>query len=54
MKKWTIVAFDHPNKSRSVLYRQNMNVEKLLKMVAEAIVEGANLMSIRGIEEDSQ
>ncbi len=48
---WTIVAFDHPDTSKSVLYRQGLDVEKLLRAVEVAQLKGANLMSIRGFEE---
>lgn len=49
--KWRIVAFNHPEEEKSVVYRQNINDEKLLDLVKSAIEKGANLMSIRGFEE---
>ena len=50
--KWIIVAFDHPNKSKSILYKQNITLATLLKAVEEAAMSGANIMSIRGFEND--
>lgn len=49
--KWTIVAFDHPEHSKSVLYRQGMTDKGLLKAIETAISKGANLMSIRGFND---
>jgi hypothetical protein len=51
-KRWTIVAFKHPDEKNSVLYRQN--VVDLLRAVQKAIDEGANLMSIRGFDEEEE
>ncbi len=47
--KWTIVAFNHPEKSRSVVYRQNLTNDALIQAIRIAIAKGANLMSIRGV-----
>ena len=49
--KWRIVAFNHPEEEKSVVYRQNVSNEKLVDLVRLAIEKGANLMSIRGFEE---
>ncbi len=49
--KWSIVAFNHPEESRSVLYRQDLDFERLLHAVEAARLKGANLMSIRGFPE---
>jgi len=46
-KKWIIVAFDHPRGSKSVLYRQGLDPDALLRAVRDAMAAGANLMSIR-------
>lgn len=48
--RWSIVAFDHPQSSKSVLYRQNLSFDGLLAAVKNAHRLGANLMSIRGVE----
>lgn len=53
-KKWTIVAFNHPSRGRSVLYRQNLDVDGLLRAVDDATQNGANLMSIRGVEDGGE
>ena len=50
-KKWVIVAFDHPTASRSVLYRQDLDDDHLMLAVEDAVLKGANLMSIRGMPE---
>ena len=52
--KWIIVAFNHPDNSKSVIYRQNISEEQLIKTIYEAIGNGANLMSIRGFEEEEE
>jgi len=49
--KWRIVAFNHPDEEKSIIYRQNVSDEKLVELVKAAIENGANLMSIRGFEE---
>ena len=51
MTTWRIVAFKHPDKEKSVLYRQGASDEKLVELIKSAIEKGANLMSIRGFEE---
>ena len=48
---WTVVAFDHPFEGHSVLYRQGLDEADLLKAVADAVEEGANLMSIRRVDD---
>lgn len=48
--RWTIVAFNHPDKSKSVLYLQNVTEDELIECVKDAIRNGANLMSIRGFQ----
>ncbi len=50
--KWIIVAFEHPDRSRSVLYRQGLDEAGLLKAVSDSYLRGANLMSIRGVPEE--
>lgn len=51
MKKWRIVGFKHPEKQRSLIYRQNLNEEQLVNAIIKGINEGCNLFSIRGFEE---
>ncbi len=46
--KWTIVAFKHPDRSKSVLYRQGLAILGLHRAIDDAEREGANLISIRG------
>jgi len=50
MKRWTIVAFNHPEVSRSVLYKQDIDEVQLHRALDEAIEKGANIFSIRGFE----
>lgn len=50
-KAWRIVAFKHPEREKSVLYRQKLTTEALLNAVKRAIELEANLMSIRGFKE---
>ena len=49
-RSWTVVAFAHPGKSRSVLYRQGLCDYELLAAICDGIAKGANLFSIRGFE----
>ena len=49
-KRWVLVAFKHPEEQKSVYYRQN--IVDLLLAVQLAIDKGANLMSIRGFEDE--
>ena len=49
-KRWTLVAFKHPDEQKSVYYRQN--IKDLIRAVLRACEEGANLMSIRGFDEE--
>lgn len=46
---WSIVAFEHPRSAKSVLYRQNLTFESLVKALRESQQRGANLVSIRGV-----
>lgn len=48
--KWIIVAFNHPESAKSVLYRQGLGIQALLAAVERAANDGANLMSIRGVK----
>ncbi len=49
---WVVVAFDHPRRGRAVLYRQNIKTPAgMLKAVETAVNKGANLMSIRFVQE---
>jgi hypothetical protein len=45
-----IAAFQVP-KHHSILYKSFLNEEKLLEAVKEAITKGANVISIRKVEE---
>jgi len=42
-----VVAFKHPDESRSVLYRKCERIETLLKHIEDSEKEGANLWSVR-------
>ena len=44
---WAIVAFNHPTKGKSLLYRQKLTFVQLQKAIEKAYELGANLMSIR-------
>lgn len=44
---WAIVAFKHPEQGKSLLYRQKLTFEGLLRAIEKAHDLGANLMSIR-------
>jgi hypothetical protein len=46
--KWIIVGFEHPNKTKSLIYRQNVSDEKLGEVIKQGIEKGCNLFSIRG------
>lgn len=50
--KWRIVAFDHPDQEKSVLYRHCSDEDALLKAILDAVDDGANLISIRGFDEE--
>ena len=47
-RRWTLVAFKHPDIENSVYYRKG--IKHLDKAVNTAIEKGANLMSIRGFD----
>lgn len=47
-RRWTIVAFKHPDHEHSVFYRKG--IKNLENAVTQAIEKGANLMSIRGFD----
>ena len=48
VKRWTLVAFDHPNSEHSLYYRKNIvHIDRAVKRAEEL---GANLMSIRAFE----
>lgn len=47
-RRWTVVAFKHPDLENSVYYRKNIkNLDQAVKTAEE---KGANLMSIRGFD----
>jgi len=47
-RRWTLVAFKHPDLENSVYYRKG--IKHLDNAVNTAIEKGANLMSIRGFD----
>lgn len=47
-RRWTVVAFKHPDLENSVYYRKN--IKHLDRAVKTAESKGANLMSIRGFD----
>lgn len=47
-RRWTVVAFKHPDLEHSVYYRKN--IKHLDRAVKTAEEKGANLMSIRGFD----
>lgn len=48
-KKWRIVGFNHPFEEKSLIYKQNLNDEQLIKAIEKGIEKGCNLFSIRGV-----
>jgi len=47
-RRWTIVAFKHPDEEHSVYYRKGIkHIDRAVKTAEE---KGANLMSIRGFD----
>lgn len=47
-RRWTLVAFKHPDLENSVYYRKGIkHLDKAVKIAEE---KGANLMSIRGFD----
>ncbi len=49
--RWTLVGFRHPDNSRSLIYKQGMSQEGLVKAIEEGAERGCNLFSIRGFKE---
>ena len=49
--KWRIVGFNHPEQEKSIIYKQGLSDERLLKAVRDGIEKGCNLFSIRGFKE---
>jgi hypothetical protein len=47
-RRWTLVAFKHPDLEHSVYYRKG--IKHLDRAVKTAEEKGANLMSIRGFD----
>ena len=47
-RRWTLVAFKHPDLEHSLYYRKG--IKHLDRAVNTAIDKGANLMSIRGFD----
>ena len=50
-KRWIIVGFKHPDNKRSIIYKQNITTEQLIKTI-EKYAAKCNLFSIRGFEEE--
>lgn len=51
MKKYAIVAFTVP-KPHSIYYKQFIALEQLKDAVEKACLQGANVISIREVEEE--
>jgi len=49
--KWRVVGFNHPFQEKSLIYKQNLSDEQLIKAVKQGISKGCNLFSIRGFKE---
>ena len=49
--RWRIVGFNHPKEEKSLIYRQNLTDEELIKAIRLGIKKGCNLFSIRGFKE---
>ena len=45
---WRIVGFQHPWLQKSLVYRQNLTTEQLIKVLKDGIEKNCNLFSIRG------
>uniref|UniRef100_A0A6M3XDJ9 Uncharacterized protein n=1 Tax=viral metagenome TaxID=1070528 RepID=A0A6M3XDJ9_9ZZZZ len=52
--KWIIVGFKHPDQKKSIIYKQNISSETLLKSIEEGIDLGCNIFSIRGFKEEEK
>jgi hypothetical protein len=50
--KWRIVGFNHPDNERSLVYRQNLTEDQLIKVIKKGIEKGCNLFSIRGFNDE--
>lgn len=48
--KWVIVGFDHPYTRKSLVYKQNILENTLIKTLMHGIEQGCNIFSIRGFE----
>jgi len=51
--KWRIVGFNHPEKEKSLVSRQNLTDAELIATIKWGIDKGCNLFSIRGFKSDS-
>lgn len=51
IKKWRIVGFNHPTHEKSLVYKQGLTDEGLIRAIKAGIDKGANLFSIRGFED---
>lgn len=45
--RYAVIAFDHPAKENSVLYRKGVGILKLQDDMMAALEKGANIFSIR-------
>ena len=50
---WRIVGFNHPAEQKSLIYRQFITEEQLIKNLKLGIERGCNLFSIRGFKESN-
>lgn len=51
VRKWTIVGFNHPDHRKSIIYKQNILHNTLIRALEEGIERGCNIFSIRGFQE---
>lgn len=50
--RWRIVGFKHPEQEKSLIYKQNLTDEQLVKAIKQGIEKGCNLFSIRGFKNE--
>lgn len=50
--KWRIVGFNHPNEEKSIIYKQKLTTDKLIKAIRQGILLDCNLFSIRGFQDE--
>jgi len=52
MKKWIIVGFKHPDIKNTLIYKQDISTQELIRQILKGIEKGCNLFSIRGFEKE--